>query len=70
MGEASRAVATGHPNLCPQELRLSSSNLGSKTLGIVVHSAEGGALCFLTACRESAKRLGLLSLPKSLSEAT
>ena len=29
-----------------------------KTLGIVAHSAEGGALCFLTACREGAARLG------------
>jgi aspartate racemase len=30
-----------------------------KTLGIAAHSAEGGALCFLTACREGATRLGL-----------
>jgi aspartate racemase len=29
-----------------------------KTVGIVAHSAEGGALCFLTACREGAVRLG------------
>lgn len=29
-----------------------------KTLGIVAHSAEGAALCFLTACRESAPLLG------------
>jgi aspartate racemase len=29
-----------------------------KTLGIVAHSAEGGALCFITACREGAQRLG------------
>lgn len=29
-----------------------------KTLGIVVHSAEGGALCFLTACREGQKLMG------------
>jgi len=29
-----------------------------KTVGIVAHSAEGGALCFLTACREGAARLG------------
>jgi aspartate racemase len=29
-----------------------------KTLGIVAHSAEGGALCFLTACREGAAHLG------------
>jgi len=29
-----------------------------KTLGIVAHSAEGGALCFVTACREGAVHLG------------
>ena len=29
-----------------------------KTLGIAAHSAEGGALCFLTACREGGTRLG------------
>src|SRR5262245_47954871 len=29
-----------------------------KTLGIVAHSAEGGALCFITACREGAVCLG------------
>ena len=29
-----------------------------KTLGIVAHSAEGGALCFITACREGADFLG------------
>ena len=29
-----------------------------KTIGIVVHSAEGGALCFLTACREGSVILG------------
>lgn len=29
-----------------------------KTLGIVAHSAEGGSLCFLTACREGAVHLG------------
>jgi len=29
-----------------------------KTIGIVAHSAEGGALCFLTACREGAAHLG------------
>ena len=29
-----------------------------RTLGIVAHSAEGGALCFLTACREGAEHLG------------
>jgi aspartate racemase len=29
-----------------------------KTVGIVAHSAEGGALCFLTACREGSAHLG------------
>lgn len=29
-----------------------------KTIGIVAHSAEGGALCFITACREGAAQLG------------
>jgi aspartate racemase len=29
-----------------------------KTIGIVAHSAEGGALCFITACREGATHLG------------
>lgn len=29
-----------------------------KTIGIVAHSAEGAALCFLTACHEGAARLG------------
>ncbi|HUD72680.1 MAG TPA: amino acid racemase [Dongiaceae bacterium] len=29
-----------------------------KTIGIVAHSAEGGALCFITACREGAAHLG------------
>jgi aspartate racemase len=30
----------------------------SKRIGIVAHSAEGGALCFITACREGQKLLG------------
>ena len=29
-----------------------------KRIGIVAHSAEGGALCFITACREGQKLLG------------
>jgi aspartate racemase len=29
-----------------------------KTIGIVAHSAEGGALCFITTCREGALHLG------------
>jgi len=29
-----------------------------KTIGIVAHSFEGAALCFLTACREGAEHLG------------
>lgn len=31
---------------------------GMKRIGIVAHSAEGGALCFLTACREGQRLLG------------
>jgi len=39
-----------------------------KTIGIVVHSAEGGALCFLTACREGSALLGpFLHPPIALS---
>ena len=34
-----------------------------KTLGIVAHSAEGAALCFLTACREGSARLGAYMHP-------
>jgi len=34
-----------------------------KTVGIVAHSAEGGALCFLTACREGAALLGSFMHP-------
>src|SRR5262245_9137988 len=29
-----------------------------KTLGIAIHGAEGGMLCFLTACQEGAVHLG------------
>lgn len=29
-----------------------------KTIGISAHSAEGGSLCFITACREGGDRLG------------
>jgi aspartate racemase len=29
-----------------------------KTIGIVAHSAEGAALCFITACRDGAEHLG------------
>ena len=32
--------------------------MGMKRLGIVAHSAEGGALCFITACREGQALLG------------
>lgn len=34
-----------------------------KTIGIVGHSAEGAALCFLTACREGATHLGAFMHP-------
>jgi aspartate racemase len=30
----------------------------TRTIGIVAHSAEGAALCFLTACHEGERRLG------------
>ena len=30
----------------------------TKIIGIVAHSAEGGALCFITACREGSKLMG------------
>jgi len=33
-------------------------NQNMKTIGIVAHSAEGAALCFLTACREGGVQLG------------
>lgn len=32
--------------------------MSTKTIGIVAHSAEGGALCFITACREGQRQLG------------
>src|ERR1044072_6854507 len=35
-----------------------------KTIGIVAHSFEGAALCFLTACREGVARLGPHMHPK------
>ena len=46
-----------------------------KTVGIVAHSAEGAALCFLTACREGGLQLGahmhptivMSALPMALS---
>ena len=46
-----------------------------KTIGIVAHSAEGAALCYLTACREGGVRLGphmhptivMSSVPMALS---
>ena len=46
-----------------------------RTLGIVAHSAEGAALCFLTACRYAGERLGpsmhpnivLSAIPMALS---
>ena len=34
-----------------------------KTIGILSHSPEGAALCFLTCCEESARRLGPLMHP-------
>ena len=40
-----------------------------KTLGIVGHSAEGAALCFLTACREGGERLGAFMHPNIVMSA-
>jgi aspartate racemase len=40
-----------------------------KTLGIVAHSAEGAALCFLTACREGAELLGPFMHPRIVMSA-
>jgi len=35
-----------------------------KKIGIVAHSAEGAALCFITACREGQKLLGAHMYPE------
>ncbi len=40
-----------------------------KTVGIVAHSFEGAALCFLTACREGGVRLGPHMHPKIVMSA-
>lgn len=40
-----------------------------KTIGIAMHSAEGGALCLLTACHEGAKRLGAHMHPRIVASA-
>src|SRR5262245_25703570 len=40
-----------------------------KRIGIVAHSAEGGALCFITACREGQKLLGPHMHPEILVSA-
>ena len=40
-----------------------------KTIGIAAHSAEGGALCFLTACREGATELGAHMHPTIVASA-
>ncbi|HKZ73931.1 MAG TPA: amino acid racemase [Steroidobacteraceae bacterium] len=34
-------------------------DITAKTIGIVAHSDEGGALCFITACREGAAQMGV-----------
>ncbi len=39
-------------------MSLSHSNLEGKCVGIVAHSYEGGALCFLSACQVGAAKLG------------
>lgn len=40
-----------------------------KTIGIVAHSAEGAALCFLTACRAGEERLGSYMHPEIVMSA-
>ena len=40
-----------------------------KTIGIVAHSAEGAALCFLTACREGSALLGPFMHPNIVMSA-
>lgn len=40
-----------------------------KTIGILAHSAEGGALCFITACREGSKLLGEHNHPEIIVSA-
>ncbi|MEQ8767848.1 MAG: amino acid racemase [Planctomycetota bacterium] len=40
-----------------------------KTIGIVAHSAEGGGLCFLTACREGASKMGAHLHPRIVMSA-
>jgi aspartate racemase len=40
-----------------------------KTLGIVAHSAEGGALCFITACREGQRVMGAHMHPEIIVSA-
>jgi len=40
-----------------------------KTVGIVAHSAEGGALCFITACREGGRLIGTHMHPEILLSA-
>lgn len=40
-----------------------------KRIGIVAHSAEGAALCFLTACRAAEERLGLYMHPEIVMSA-
>ena len=40
-----------------------------KTIGIVAHSAEGAALCFLTACHEGAAQLGAHMHPNIIMSA-
>lgn len=40
-----------------------------KTIGIAIHSAEGGALCLLTACHEGEARLGTHMHPRIVASA-
>lgn len=49
---ASRTCCAFRPGSCGEV------TIEMKTIGIVAHSAEGGALCFVTACREGSAKLG------------
>jgi aspartate racemase len=47
-----------NPIAAPQPVGAHSRGENMKTIGIVAHSAEGGALCFITACRVGQELLG------------
>jgi aspartate racemase len=49
--------------------RLHSAICTMKRIGIVAHSAEGGSLCFITACREGQRLLGAHMHPEIVMSA-